>query len=380
MLHIAADENIPYAEQAFSTLGKLEILPGSQISREKIRDADALVVRAVTPVNHELLDNTRVQFVGTATIGTDHLDTEYLRQAGVAFASAAGCNADAVAEYVFTAIAQVAADRGLRLPGSTIGIVGVGNIGGRIKKLARILGMDVLLNDPPLQRQTGDPEYAPLEKLLDADFLTFHVPLNVHGEDKTYHLLDAERLQKLRPDVILLNTSRGAVIDNEALIKWAQRHPDATLVLDVWENEPALHRELLARVDWGTPHIAGYSLQGKINGTYLVHRALCRHFSLTPEWQPPVLPKNEQAVSVRGDAGIELALHQATQPVFPLERDHQNLQKMQDLSPEDGAVFFERLRKNYPLRSEFSSQKVRLEPMDINIAMTLSAFRFEVVG
>ena len=180
--------------------------------------------------------------------------------------------------------------------------------------------------------------------------------------------------------MILLNTSRGAVIDNEALIKWAQRHPDATLVLDVWENEPALHRELLARVDWGTPHIAGYSLQGKINGTYLVHRALCRHFSLTPEWQPPVLPKNEQAVSVRGDAGIELALHQATQPVFPLERDHQNLQKMQDLSPEDGAVFFERLRKNYPLRSEFSSQKVRLEPMDINIAMTLSAFRFEVVG
>lgn len=380
MLRIVADENIALAREAFSTLGEIELLPGDKINRERVRHADAVLVRTVTTVDRELLDKTNVQFVGTATIGTDHLDEAYLREAGIAFASSAGCNADAVTEYVFTAIAAVAVDKGLSLPDSTIGIAGVGNIGGRVKKLARVLGMEVLLNDPPLQRKTGDPEFLALEKLFDADFLTLHVPLNLSGVDKTHHLLDADRLLKLRPDVVLMNTSRGAVIDNAALAAWARRTLEATLILDVWENEPALNRQLLARADWSTPHIAGYSQQGKLNATHTIYRALCRHFNRTPSWHPPELPCSEQAISVRGDAGIELALHQASQHVFPLLRDHHDLQKMLDLLFEDGPGYFERLRKNYPLRNEFNSQTVRIEPMDINIAMTLSAFRFEVVG
>ena len=257
MLRIVADENISLAREAFSTLADIVLLPGREIHRQHLRHADALLVRSITAVNRALLHKTDVQFVGTATIGTDHLDTDFLTEAGIAFASAAGSNANAVAEYVFTAIAHSAVEKGLTLPGSSIGIVGVGHIGGRVKKLAQALGMQVLLCDPPLQRRTGSAGYLSLEQLFEADFLTLHVPLNLTGIDKTHHLLDHRILHKLRPDVVLINTSRGAVIDNSALLEWADRHPQATLILDVWENEPVLDMRLLERTNWSTPHIAG---------------------------------------------------------------------------------------------------------------------------
>ncbi|MFQ5628891.1 MAG: 4-phosphoerythronate dehydrogenase [bacterium] len=380
MLRIVADENILFAEKAFSTLGEVTLLPGRKIAHHHLKHADILLVRSVTQVTHALLRNTPVQFVGTATIGTDHVDTADLAEAGIAFASAAGCNADAVAEYVLTAMAHIAVQKGIALPGSKIGIVGVGNIGGRVRRLARALDMEVLLNDPPLKRLTGNSEYLALDALLDTDFLSLHVPLNMAGEDKTWHLFDSRQLEKLHKDIVLINTSRGPLIDNSALTTWAKNHSDASIVLDVWENEPEISADLLAHVDLGTPHIAGYSLEGKINGTYLIYKALCRYLNRSPVWQPELPAPENEIVKVRGDTGIEHALFETTSKAYAITKDDANLRKLPGLPKPEQPVYFDSLRKKYVLRREFCNYTIRLAPMDSNIAHALSVFRFSIPG
>ncbi|MDQ7065950.1 MAG: 4-phosphoerythronate dehydrogenase [candidate division KSB1 bacterium] len=378
-LNLVIDAAIPHAAEAFSEFGRVHLLPGDHIDRAALQRADVLIVRSVTRVNAALLETTPVRFVGSATIGTDHIDVAYLKARGIAFANAAGCNADAVAEYVITAIVEVLHRRGAELTQQSVGIVGVGNIGGRVARLAAALGMRVLKNDPPLQRATGSTEYLPLQTVLGADIVTLHVPLHRSGPDATVHLLNGERLQALQPHSLLINTARGPVIDNSALRTRLQSGNGPDTVLDVWEHEPAPDPELVRRVSIGTPHIAGYSLEGKARATQMVYEALCRHLGRPAIWQPVLPPVPKSHIVLDSSLPPVAALHTLLRHVYDIWQDDHRLREMLKLPPQNRAEYFERLRRTYPLRREFSNFTVRLQPHGEALARMLRALRFQVV-
>jgi erythronate-4-phosphate dehydrogenase len=283
-MKIVADPNIPFVREAFGALGEIVFVPGRQMDAAIVRDADLLLVRSVTPVNAALLDGSRVKFVATATIGTDHIDLDYLQSRSIGFSSAAGSNANSVAEYVVTAMLEVAHRRKFRLRDKTLGVIGVGNVGTRVSRYAEALGMRVLRNDPPRARTERLTDFVPIERVLsDADIITLHVPLTKEGAHATHHMVAKDTLAALedrRP--ILINTSRGAVVDNKALLKAIDGERLGGVVLDVWENEPNISPELLDVVEIGTPHIAGYSFDGKANGTQMIYEAACKFFGIEP--------------------------------------------------------------------------------------------------
>jgi len=372
MLRILADENIPLVREAFGQLGDVHLLPGRALSATTVRDADVLLVRSVTPVNAALLDGSRVRFVGTATIGTDHVDEDYLRRRGIRFAYAPGSNADSVADYVTAALIEVAARLHMTLRGRSLGVVGVGNVGSRVVRRALALGMSVLKNDPPLARVTSDPTYLPLDALMECDFVTLHVPLTRAGQDATYHLFDAGLLRQLKRGAVLINTARGAVVDNGALLAVLQSGHLAAAVLDVWENEPDIRAELLERVTIGTPHIAGYSLDGKVNGTVMLHRALCEFLGVRDEWRPEihVAPPEDAVIELTAPAvatssepsadACLAAVATAVRHVYDIWRDDAALRCILNLPPHQRPQYFDRLRKEYPVRREFSRYTVCL--------------------
>src|SRR5690606_27090310 len=251
-----------------------------------LRDADALIVRSVTRVDRALLDGTPVRFVGTATVGVDHVDRAYLAEAGIGFASSAGCNSRSVVEYVITVLLEIAVAHDITLAGKTLGIVGHGNIGSRLAKVAPILGLNVLVNDPPLERAGHPGPFITLEHLLQhSDFVTFHVPKITTGPDRTIGLIDSARLAAMKPTAWLINGSRGDVVVGDDLKSALAARRIAGAVLDVWEGEPAIDRELMDAVFLATPHIAGYSMEGKMNGTTMMHDAAAAHFQLDDPWR-----------------------------------------------------------------------------------------------
>jgi erythronate-4-phosphate dehydrogenase len=252
-MKILADANIPFVRECFSSVGSVEVLSGRDITPGVLADAEALLVRSITPVNRELLAGSAVRFVGTATIGFDHVDRAWLAQNGIGFASAPGSNANSAAEYVIAALLEIGRRHQLRLEGKSIGVVGVGNVGSRVATKCEALGMRVLRNDPPLQRQTGDPQYAPLPALFDCDFVTIHTPLTREGTDRTYHLADAGFFSSLKQGAVFLNAARGAIVDSPALKAAVRSGRLGAVVLDVWEDEPRIDTELLEMVDLGTP-------------------------------------------------------------------------------------------------------------------------------
>ena len=357
-----ADENMPFAEAAFRTLGEVRLMPGRAMTREAVRDAEILAVRSVTKVNRELIEGTAVRFVGTATIGADHVDKAYLDREGIAFASASGCNATSVSEYVAAALLVLAAREGKPLAGRSIGVVGVGNVGSRVAAKAETLGMRVVLNDPPLRRRTGEEKYRPIEEILACDVVTLHVPIEKGGPDPTHHLADADFLAAMKPGAVLINSSRGAVADNRALLAALESGRLAGAVLDVWEGEPLILPGLLERLSLGTPHIAGYSLDGKINGTTAIYKAACRFLGAAPTWkasdEDAAVAVPELALDV-SDRATEDILREAVLAVYPIERDDAALRKVLALPREEQGKFFDGLRKNYPLRREFSSTRLR---------------------
>ncbi|MCI0698840.1 4-phosphoerythronate dehydrogenase PdxB [candidate division KSB1 bacterium] len=379
MHKIIADENIPCVREAFSRLGEVRLLPGRAITRETLLDANILLVRSITPVNAKLLQNTAIRFVATATIGTDHVDIEYLEQQGIVFASAAGSNANSVAEYVVAALVHHAVTYGLSLAQLTLGVVGVGHIGSRVEKMATALGMRVLLNDPPLARQTRDPKYLPLDALMQADVITLHTPLTHEGEDATFHLFDAERLHAMKRGSMLINTSRGPVVDNAALKAALQSGHLAAAILDVWENEPEIDVELLRLVEIGTPHIAGYSLDGKLNGTHQIYLAACEFLGVTPQWQlETALPPVSQpliSLSLAGRKREEI-LQSAIQPAYDIAADDRRLRACLNLPPEERGRYFDRLRRDYPVRREFHNYLVELSGNEPAFIKQLKALGF----
>jgi len=262
MMKIVADANIPFVKECFSSIGEVRVVGGREITPEVVADADALLVRSITPVDEKLLAGSKVRFVATATIGFDHVDIDFLGRNNIGFASAPGSNANSAAEYVIAGLLDIGQRFALDLEARSIGIVGVGNVGGRVAKKCEAMGMAVYLNDPPLKRQTGDAKYLPLEKLFDCDFITFHTPLTFEGPDKTYHLADEKFFKSLKQRCVFINASRGGVVDSSALKSDIRSGRLRAVMLDVWENEPDIDIELLKIVDLGTPHIAGHSLDG----------------------------------------------------------------------------------------------------------------------
>ncbi|KMQ56662.1 erythronate-4-phosphate dehydrogenase [Pseudomonas aeruginosa] len=275
-MRILADENIPVVDAFFADQGSIRRLPGRAIDRAALAEVDVLLVRSVTEVSRAALAGSPVRFVGTCTIGTDHLDLDYFAEAGIAWSSAPGCNARGVVDYVLGCLLAMAEKRGADLAERTYGVVGAGQVGGRLVEVLRGLGWKVLVCDPPRQAREPDGEFVSLERLLaEADVISLHTPLNRDGEYPTRHLLDETRLAALRPGTWLVNASRGAVVDNQALRRLLEGGADLEVALDVWEGEPQADPELAARCLIATPHIAGYSLEGKLRGTAQIYQAYC---------------------------------------------------------------------------------------------------------
>jgi erythronate-4-phosphate dehydrogenase len=375
-MKIVADENIIYVKEAFSSLGDIFLYAGRDITHSILVDADVLLVRSVTIVNSNLLKGTNVKFVGTATIGTDHIDMDYLDKNGIYFADAKGCNSDAVAEYVFTALVNIARQQEISLKDKTIGVVGVGNIGSRIVRLADAIGMQVLQNDPPLKRETGNDWFRNLDELMNADIITIHVPLNMSGEDKTYHLFDFDRINSLKNQSVLINASRGPVVHNQALNELIIKK-QLTVVLDVWENEPVLNMELLDKVQYATPHIAGYSYEGKINGTVILYHAVCGYLGKEPAWSPSYSPPENSLIKIAGTSSLEQELFTIVKYVYDITRDDNTLRGIQKAG--DPGKYFDLLRKNYDLRREFLNYFIKIEPCNNNLAKILKSFRFQII-
>ena len=329
-MKIVVDDKIPYIREKLAVIASEVVsLPGAKISADDVRDADALIVRTRTRCDEQLLKGSRVQFVATATIGYDHVDADYLNKAGIRWTNCPGCNAGSVAQYVECSLLLLQ-QQGLCLSQSTIGIVGCGHVGSKVKVVAERLGMHVLVCDPPL----GYDGFVSLDVIeREADVITFHVPLTQEGPHATYHLANQDFFGRLTRVPYIINTSRGEVVDGKALLAALQDGRVRDAVIDVWENEPFLDTQLLRRVFIGTPHIAGYSADGKVNADNMVIDALCRHFNIQHPGliQAPSLPAGFQYT------GNPLELYN------PLE-DSRKLKESPQL--------FENLRNNYPLRRE----------------------------
>ncbi|MBL7214437.1 MAG: 4-phosphoerythronate dehydrogenase [Phycisphaerae bacterium] len=382
-MKIIADQNIPLAEDCFSSVGKVTLVDGRQITPELVKDADSLLVRSITKVNKDLFEGSRVKFVATATIGTEHVDQDYLASKGIGFASAPGSNANSVSEYIVAALLALGKKNKFQLMGKSIGIVGVGNVGSRVEAKCRSLGMKVVLNDPPLQRQTGDAKYHPLEDVFACDFVTMHTPLTKEGPDKTFHLADEKFFASMKDGTVFLNSARGKVQDETALKKAMQSGKLSAVVLDVWETEPTVDPWLLQNVDISTPHIAGYSFDGKVVGMMMIYHALCRHFELKAEHTVrDFLPAPEVPEIRIGkeqlDSDEERIIHDTVQQIYVINRDDFNMREIL-LQPEnEQAAWFDGLRKNYSVRREFQNTTVLLADTQNSLAKKLSGIGFQI--
>lgn len=336
-MKVIVDNKIPYIHEAIEKIAdEVVYLPGSEFTAEDVRDADALVIRTRTRCNRELLEGSKVKFIATATIGFDHIDADYCREAGIEWQNCPGCNAGSVEQYVHSVLLLLKHHKGMNLEDACLGIVGVGHVGSRIRHMAQSLGMRVLLNDPP-RADKGEEGFVDLPVLArECDMITFHTPLNRGGKYKTYHLADADFFASLQRKPFIVNTSRGEVIETAALLEALNTGKIRDAIIDTWEDEPNINRELLHKVFLGTPHIAGYSADGKSNATRMALEALYGFFHIDAAFEiiPPALPSRTYSTDP------EEAFLQVYNPM----RDSDLLKQ----HPEA----FEHLRGNYPLRRE----------------------------
>jgi erythronate-4-phosphate dehydrogenase len=379
---IIVDSKNPFLAEALAPFADVRALTTPEITRETLIGADAVIVRSETKIGPSLLDGTRVQFVGTATIGTDHVDLAYLRERGIHFASAPGSNANSVAEFVATALLIAAGRLGWTLQGKTLGVVGIGHVGSKVVNVGEALGMTVLQNDPPLARKAGAPHLVSLEALMDADILTLHVPLTGDGEYPTYHLVDRERIGRMKPGTLLLNTSRGGVVDSAALISALGTGHLAGAILDVWEGEPAIDMSLLSLTLLGTPHIAGYSFDGKINAARMMFEEVCRHFGWPPVWKPPgaLPPPVRDIVTFNPADGPEAALRAILSACYDIEADDRALRALLHAPAVDRGALFRRLRSAYPIRREFAATRVDAPAGTGDLHHRLTMLGFSIVS
>lgn len=348
-MKIIIDDKIPYIRGAFESVAEVVYLPGSKTTAGIVKDADAIVTRTRTICNEKLLAGSSVKFIATATIGYDHIDTDYCDSVGIKWTNAPGCNSKSVEQYIASTLMVLAQRKGWNLSEKTIGVVGVGNVGSKVARIAEIFGMKVLLNDPPRERAEGSAQFVDLQTVMDeADIITLHVPLNMKGEDATYHLADTDFFSKLKKKPVLINSCRGEVTKTNAVKEALKSESITAFVCDCWENEPDIDLELLRMTEIATPHIAGYSKDGKATGTLMSVQAISKFFKLGLEnWQP---------------TGVEAPL----EPVFELNGEGLTEQQIiskailhtYDIRNDDKAFRnntekFEHLRGDYPVRREY---------------------------
>jgi erythronate-4-phosphate dehydrogenase len=363
-MKILCSTSMPYAREAFGTLGETTVMEGRRIAPEHVRGVDILAIRSTTKVNRQLLEDSAVKFVGTATIGIDHMEVAFLQQAGIAWCYAPGCNANSVSEYLTAALLCLARRHGFALEGRTIGVIGVGNVGSRVVQKAGALGLRVLQNDPPRFEATHDPVFRPLDEVLaGSDIVTLHVPLAKTGRWGTVGMADQRFFEKLKPGSVFINAARGGVVNGPALLRAVDAGIVSHAVIDTWEPEPAFPTDLLDRVDIATPHIAGHSFEGKVNGTVMVYREACRFLGVEAEWKPdallppPVVP--EVRVDARGREDEEV-LWDVVRRVYNIEEDDARLRGGSVSDEALRARHFDRLRREYPIRREFQFTRVQV--------------------
>lgn len=380
-MKIVADENIPLTDVFFGSLGEVVSIPGRILQAAQVVDADVLLVRSITRVNRELLANSKVQLVASATSGMDHVDVGWLQDQDIGFVHAPGCNADSVVEYVLSAINTLSEQPDFVLKDRVVGIIGKGHVGGRLLGRLSASGIRCLVYDPFVPA-TGTEQRAALDELIQtADIISLHTPLTTEGEHPTFHLLDERRIGLIRPGSVLINSSRGPVVDNQALLDRLQQK-DIMAVLDVWEQEPDLPLDLLDHVAIGTPHIAGYSLDAKIRGTGMIYRALCRYYGLPVRIDiNNVMPVPAlQGLTFSGSVQAEEAVTTAVRAVYDVRRDDARLRLALRQGREAVPVIFDRLRKNYPARREFRSLKVHLHHATPDVQALLEGQGFRVIS
>jgi erythronate-4-phosphate dehydrogenase len=374
-MKILVDGNITAARNIFQPHGEVIRMDGRQIRQCHLEAVDALVIRSVTRVNAELLNHTPVRFVGTTTIGTDHLDTTWLDEQGITWASAPGCNADSAAQYTLAMIWLAFERRGLELAGRSAGIIGKGNVGSRVMRLLDVLGVQTVANDPPLC-DAGEPGLASLEEALAQDIVCLHVPLVTGGPYPTRHLVHARSLAKMRPEALLVNTARGAVVEGAALKDRLSRG-QLVAALDVWPDEPALDAELVDAALVATPHVAGYSDDGKYNGARQIYQAFCRWAGEAPR-PLTAMPGGNRTLVIASERN---AVSQALEAACFVDRHDQAMRNLARLPPDAIPIEFDRLRRQYPSRRDFHAWRVegakpseekRLQQLGFSIAGTLT--------
>ncbi|WP_426237961.1 4-phosphoerythronate dehydrogenase PdxB [Pseudomonas sp. TWP3-2] len=360
---IVADENIPLLDAFFAGFGEIRRVPGRSIDRATVAEADVLLVRSVTNVNRALLEGSQVRFVGTCTIGTDHLDLDYFNEAGITWSSAPGCNARGVVDYVLGSLLTLAEIEGADLNQRTYGVVGAGEVGGRLIKVLQGLGWNVKVCDPPRQAAEGG-DYVSLEQIIEqCDVISLHTPLTRSGEGATWHLFDQRRLQQLKSGTWLINAARGPVVDNAALRKVLLEREDLQAVLDVWEAEPEVDVALADLCVLATPHIAGYSLDGKQRGTAQIYQAYCEFVGQPANIQlSDLLPSPWLSeVSLHADTDPAWALAMLCRGVYDPRRDDADFRRSLVGNVGEQRAAFDVLRKQYPARREIEGLKVRIE-------------------
>lgn len=375
MIRVIADDKIPFLKGVLERFADIEYLPGKEINNKVLLNADALLIRTRTKCTEDLLKGTAVRFIGTATIGFDHIDSQYCEKEKIFWTNAPGCNSSSVQQYIAAALLRMSSEFRFALKGRTLGIIGAGHVGSKVEKFARLMGMNVLVNDPPRARKEGEENFVKLGTILyESDIVTLHVPLNIVGEDRTWHLFNEKTFKKVRKGTWFINTSRGEVADTGALKQILDTGKLAGSILDVWENEPDIDLDLMSKTFLATPHIAGYSADGKANGTSIVVNSLCRFFNLPlKDWYPDNIPPPSHPIAEINCTGKsdEEIVREAVFSTYNIDEDNIKLR----FSPSD----FEKQRGDYPPRREFTAYTIKLKAGTKQISSLLKDIGFKVV-
>lgn len=375
-MKVVIDKAIPFINGILEPFIDVDYLPGDKINNATVKDADALIIRTRTACNEKLLKGSKVRFIASATIGFDHIDTDYCDRQGITWTNAPGCNSSSVQQYMASVLLHLASNKNLLLKQRTIGIVGVGNVGKKVMRLTEYLGMRVVLNDPPRMRNESPCGFVSLEGIMrEADIITFHVPLSFNGQDKTFHMVNDEFLKNVNSGTLIINTSRGEVIDTRALKNAKQSGKIDGAVLDVWENEPDIDTDMLQLADIVTPHIAGYSADGKANGTAMSVQALSKFFGLElNDWYPEDVPEPENyQIIIDGKDKMEQEVYfEAVTSTYDIGGDDKRLR--------ENVAGFENLRGNYPLRREFGAYQLKLKNVSIEVKRNLRNLGFKIAN
>lgn len=394
MIRILADSNIPFIRELIEPVASVSYLPADMFTRKRLSGYDAIIIRTRTRCDESLLKDTSVRFIGTATIGTDHIDTEWCADNGIMVANAPGCNAGAVMQYITAALLYLGKRHDFSTEGKTLGIIGAGNVGKKVIKSAEAIGMRVLVNDPPRERVEGPDGFVSLQTLAsESDIITFHTPLTVNGPNPTWHLGDKHFFELLEKDSLVINSSRGGVVDQSILKEALVRERIKGAIIDTWEGEPVADRELITLCDIATPHIAGYSIEGKRNATLMILDALADFFKpdISSILKPKSLPEEEviyvdnninkangylgsssekKSIYIDGNPDINNILNRVVKATYNIEKDSDQFKISPDL--------FEQIRNNYSFRREFSAFSVDINPDIKHLASVLDLLGFRI--